>query len=174
MLDNLVDALLNNLMALMPFVVIKNYQRGCRWKFGKNPEELQPGFHWRIYLYHEIEVMTVVQDAFNCSTQSVVTKDNKLVCFKVGFTYVITDVVKHYCNVNEFANSLIVMSKMHLAKKVRALTLEELTEDLTKLEASLKNTLTTKLKDWGTEVTEVGFVDFAEVPTQLRIFNEKD
>ena len=62
---------------------------------------------------------------------------------------------------------------MHLAKRIRGMTLQDLTDDLAKLETSCKNTLTTKLKDWGTEVTDVGFIDFAEVPTQIRIFHEE-
>ena len=62
----------------------------------------------------------------------------------------------------------------HLAKRVREKELAELITDLKKLEDSLEGTLTTQFKNWGTEVEWVGFTDFAEVPTQFRVFGIGD
>lgn len=171
-LNNLVDALANNFMALMPFVIVKQWQRGCRWTLGKNPKELLPGLHWRCYIIHEVEVGGVVDDVMMLPIQSVITADHKLVCFRASFGYRVVDVVRHLNNVMDFQTSTISLAQQHLAKRVRALTLPDLENDLSKLENSLQATLTTKFKDWGTEVFSVGFVDFAEVPTQVRLFQD--
>jgi len=170
MLDNIVSAIFNNLKELLPLVIVHDYERGCRWSFGKKAEALEPGLHWRLYFYHDVLVLPVVDDVVNLPIQSVITADEKLVCFQVSFGYRVTDIVKHCCNVTDFHESTVAIAKRHLAKRVREMKLSDLVADLTKLERSLEGTLTTQFRDWGTEVFAVGFTDFAEVPTQMRIF----
>lgn len=173
-LENLVEAVLDNILDLMPFVIIKSYEEGVRWTLGRKPVRLEPGFHPRVWLMHSTMVTTVVDDVIWLPTQSVITKDEKLVCFKASIGYRIKDVVKHFCSVADFVESTKIIAMQHLAKKVREKTLKELNEEggLSKLEKSLENTLETKFKDWGTEVFMVGFTDFAEVPTQVRLFQD--
>jgi regulator of protease activity HflC (stomatin/prohibitin superfamily) len=171
-LDNLVDAILSNIAELMPFVIVQSYEEGVRQTVGKNPKKLSPGFHWRIWLLHQVTVLPVVDDVLMLPTQSVITKDGKLVCFKGSIGYRVRDIVKHVCNVVDFSESTTARAMQHLAKKVRDKELAELIADLTPLEKSLEGTLETKLKDWGTEVFSVGFTDFAEVPTQVRLFQD--
>ena len=64
----------------------------------------------------------------------------------------------------------------HLSKRVRESSLEELEkpEGLKKLEESLKGTLNTKMRRWGTEIIDVGFTDFVPVPRALRLFMESN
>ena len=169
---NLVEILINNLMALLPFVIILSYQRGIRWRFGKNPIELQPGFHWKFWIFHQIEIMNVVDEAIELPTQSVITADEKLVCFSANIGFRINDVVKHNCGVQDFHESVLSIAMTHLAKRVREERLEDLIKDLKKLEKSLEGTLTTRLTQWGTEVFSVGFTNFAEVPQQIRLFTD--
>lgn len=166
----LIEIIANNLMALFPFQIIKSYQRGVRWTFGRNPKPLEPGIRWKIWILHQIEMCDVVDEVIDLPVQSVITKDEKLVCFSVNIGYRIADVVLHYTSVQDFIESTAGLSMTHLAKKVREKTLQELVSDLTALEKSLQGTLTTRMKSWGTEVFSVGFTNFAEVPRQLRIF----
>src|SRR6187455_85038 len=165
-----VEAILNNIMSLLPFLVIKSYQRGVRWTFGKDPVELVPGFHWKVWFYHAIEIIAVSDEVMDLPVQSVITADEKLVCFSVNIGFRIVDVVKHMTSVQDFIDSTRGLAMTHLAKKVRSKTLKELIADLGDLEKSLEGTLTTRMKAWGTEVFSVGFTDFAEVPQQIRVF----
>lgn len=172
MFEGLLSSIFENLMALMPFVIINQYEEACRFSFGTRPTALKPGFHWRLYLFHTIEKYDVVDDAMELPIQSVITKDGKLVCFRASIAYRICDVVKHHCNVSEFKSSTEQLAMRHLAAKVRSGVYSEIILDLGKVEKSLSNTLTTRFEKWGTEVITVGFVDFAEVPMQLRMFQE--
>lgn len=172
-LENIVNALLENLMALMPFVIVKQYEKGVRYKFGKNPSELDPGFHWKLYLYHEIDKIIVVDDTIDLGVQSVITSDEKMVCFRVSFAYTVDDAVKHQCNVTDFETSISSLARRHLAKRVRAMTYADIVSDLSKLEKSLEGTMTTKFRDWGVRVFDVGFTDFAKVETQVRLFGDQ-
>lgn len=173
-LSNLVEALSNNLMELMPFVVVYEYERGVRYTLGKNARELEPGWHLRVYLLHSVSKIVTVDDAITSAIQSVITKDGKLVCFRASIAYRIVDAVKHLNGVTDFETSTLAIAQRHLAKRVRESTLAELEtpEGLKKLEDSLRGTLSTKFRDWGTEVFDVGFIDFAEVPTQVRLFGD--
>lgn len=169
---NLIEIVLNNLMALLPFVIIKTYERGVRFRFGKHPQELRPGFHWKIWIYHHIEVGMVVDDYLETPVQSVITKDGKLVVFSVNIGYRIVDIVRHYTSVQDFADSTKALAMVHLAKKVREAPLADTLADLKKLEASLRGTLSNQFKQWGTQVFQVGFVNFCEVPQQIRLFTD--
>lgn len=173
-MGTIVEVILNNLLALLPFVVLKVYDRGVRYSFGKNPTELGPGFHWRVWLYHSIETFDVADEVLNLPVQSVITKDEKLVCFSVNVGFRITDVVAHATTVQDFIASTRGIAMTHLAKRVRDKKLSELVADLSDLEKSLEGTLTTRMKRWGTEVFSVGFTDFAEVPQQIRVFGAED
>ena len=119
---------------------------------------------------HQYEAYEIVDDVIDLPVQSVITKDKKLVCFKVNIGYRIVDVVAHGCGVQDFVESTAGLAMTHLAQRVRELTLVDLEADLKVLEKSLEGTLTTRMKKWGTEVFNVGFTDFAEVPQQMRIF----
>lgn len=169
---NLVEIILNNLMALLPFVIVRSYQSGVRWRCGRNPKELQPGFHWKLWIYHQVEIEPIVDDVIELPTQSVITADEKLVCFSVNIGFRIVDVVKHWNGVQDFHEATRGIAMTHLAKRVRSEKLSDLVTDLNKLEKSLESTLTTRFKNWGTEVFSVGFTNFAEVPTQMRIFTD--
>ena len=172
MTGTFVEIVLNNLMALFPFVIVRSYQRGVRWVFGKNPKELMPGFHWKIWLLHQVETINVVDEVVNLPVQSVITADKKLVCFSVNIGFRIDDAVKHMCGVQDFQESTAGLAMTHLAKRVREKTLADLISDLGTIEKSLSGTLTTRFQDWGTTVFSVGFTDFAEVPYQIRLFTE--
>lgn len=172
MLEGLVQGLFENLAELLPVKIVKSYERGVKWTLGRNPTLLDPGPHFRLWFYHSIETAVVADDVIELPIQSVITKDEKLVVFKAIIGFRIEDVVKHFTNVTDFRESTIGLSMTHLAKRIRNTILSEVVGDLTKIETSLTNTLTTKFKDWGTLVNFVGFSDFAEVPTQIRIFGE--
>lgn len=168
----LIEVILQNLMSLFPFVVVRSYQAGVRWTFGRNPVALGPGPHWKLWVYHQIDIYDLCDEVLDLPVQSVITKDEKLVCFSVNIGFRVVDVVAHGCNVQDFAESTAGLAMTHLAQRVREKTLSEVTSDggLRDLERSLEGTLTTRMKRWGTEVFSVGFTNFAEVPRQMRIF----
>ena len=170
--STIVEMILQNLMSLFPWVVIKSYEEGIRWTLGRKPKRLPPGPHLKIWLLHSVDTYALVDEVVDLPVQSVITKDEKLVCFSVNIGYRIVDVVAHGCNVQDFVESTAGLAMTHLAQRVRELELKELTGDggLKKLEGSLEKTLTTRMKRWGTEVFSVGFTNFAEVPRQMRIF----
>ena len=168
----LVEHVFANLQSLLPFRILKSFQQGVRWTLGKDPVPLGPGPHWCVPLLHSISVHDVVDEVLNLPTQSVVTKDGKPVCFSVNIAFRIADIVAHECNVQDFMESTAGATMTHLSKQVRKKDLAELMapDALSKMEDSLKGTLTTRMKRWGTEIIDVGFTDFVPVPRAMRLF----
>lgn len=167
-----VEHVFANLQALMPFRILKSFQQGVRWTWGKNPKPLGPGPHLCLPVLHSMSVHDVVDEVLNLPTQSVVTKDGHPICFSVNIAFRIADIVAHECNVQDFIESTAGAAMTHLSKQMRKKTLDELMapDALTKMEDSLKGTLTTKMRRWGTEIIDVGFTDFVPRPRALRLF----
>lgn len=171
-LDGFFEKLAENLLDLMPWYVVRSYEMACQWTFGQNPIPKGPGWHWRWYGITTYEKMPVVDDVLELPVQTVISKDKKSISFKAVVRYRIEDVVLHFCNVNEFIPSTKALAMGHLAKRVRDQSLEETELDLDKLERSCAGTLTTQVKEWGTKILGVHFVDFAEVPTHVRLWGD--
>lgn len=171
---NLVQWIWDMLNTFAPWIIIKSYERGCRWTLGKNPQVVGPGFVWNIWVVHEIETVSVVPQYIKLPVQSVTTSDGEPVCFSVGIGFQVEDPVQHFCNVTDFDESLSTISEIHLAKRVREQSYKETSDEkvsgLKELESSLKNTLTTKVRNWGTRIIEVGFSNFSHVNLQFRGF----
>lgn len=169
--STIVDIILQNLMELMPFRIIMSYQFGVRWTFGKKPTRLDAGFHWCLPLRHSVDIVNQTEEVLNLPTQSVTTKDGKIVCFSCNVGVRVVDPVAYYCEVQDFNLSVNALAMTHLAARVRELDYAEAAHDLRSLEKSLRNTLETRLKKWGAEITSVGFTDFV-LARQFRLFQD--
>jgi len=172
---NVVQWLGENVAKVLPFRTIYSYERGVRWTMGKNPKELKPGLRWCLYFFHRVEQFAVVEQIINLPTQSVVTADGRAVCFSANISIVIDDAVKHYCDVQNFEQSVRDLAMGHLFERVSQQRMEDLVkrETTKRLESSLEGTLTTRLRDWGTRVVGVNFTDFVPVRNQFRLFQDQ-
>lgn len=117
--------------------------------------------------------MEVVPTVINLVTQSVTTKDGKEVSFSANVEFEVTNAVDNHTKVSDFEKSLRNAAMSHLAKRIRAWTYSELMEGQTALEASLRTTLTTYVKDWGVRINAVGLTDMV-LAKQYRLFNSTE
>lgn len=169
---NVIQWILDNLSVFAPWFIIKSYDWGVTWRLGTNPRPLSPGFHWRIPFADTLETVAATPRYIELPVQSIITKDGVLVCFAAMFAYKIEDPVKHFCEVDDFDEATEESAKAHLVKRVREQDYAVLStpDGQLSLERSLQGTLSTRVKPWGTVVVDVGFVDFAKVPHQARVF----
>lgn len=174
-MGDLLSVIFQNLMQLLPFVVIRNYERGVRWcyTFGKGVlvQELSPGFRWRIYLRHETEIIPIAAEVFNLPSQTARCKDRQHVVFSCNITLKTRDAVKRFCNVQDFESSVQDYAMTHLHRMVCKQNAADV--NLVELERELRNSLDNKLKEWGAEVLFVGFTDFVETGAIARVFQNE-
>lgn len=161
----------DNLAALVPFRIVRSYQRAVRFWMGNPGPELGPGFWWIVPGLLTIEVVDTRADTSNLPTQSVTTKDGRAVTFSANVEFEIVDAAAYVTGVQQFDFSLTNVAMSHLAKRVRAWTWDELVTEQRALELSLRDTMTTRAKRWGVQINDVGLTDLTCAKT-LRFYGD--
>lgn len=176
-----ISDLLDKLSVLWPFVRIQVWQRAIRTTFlpslvlptRQKPyyrtippraivASLGPGVHRRLWWMEEVQNESIVEQVYNLPTQSITTKDDVAVTFSANIRFQISDVVLNLTQVHNFEASLEGAAMVHLAQRVRDWNWKELVENQKKLEKSLADTLTTRVKHWGVEIIDVGLTDLVK------------
>jgi regulator of protease activity HflC (stomatin/prohibitin superfamily) len=154
---------------LWPLKKIKSFQRGvlmsCGWTC---PRALKPGLYPFIPWLMDIEAVNVVEDVVDLPSQSITTKDGKTVTFSANVSYEVTDAVAMWTQVQDFGENLSRVACGHLAMKIREWDWEELQDGQRKLEISLRDTLTTRVKGWGVRILECRLTDCVQAK-QIRL-----
>jgi regulator of protease activity HflC (stomatin/prohibitin superfamily) len=161
-----VEAILSRLADLWPFVRIARFQRGVRTTHipfrGIRVDVLEPGVHGCLWFFQQIQEQTVVEQVYNLPTQSVTCKDGTQVTVSANFAFDITDAEAAALNVFDLQDSLQGLAMMQIARKLRDWTWDELMAHQTDLERSIRDTLTTRAKEWGVRITAVGITDLVK------------
>jgi regulator of protease activity HflC (stomatin/prohibitin superfamily) len=154
-----------------PFRVARSYRRAIVFRWGQ-PHRVCTGFFWMWPCkIEEAEFVIISVETRNLLTQTMTTKDEKVASFSANITFKVVDPVKYYCEVFDFETALDAVAMTHLASRVREKSWAELQSDQKDLEQSLKNTLTTRVKDWGVVILSVGFTDFVQTKA-YRLFGD--
>lgn len=172
--EKFVEALLANLMELMPFRIIYFYQHGVRTTLGKRPKKLSPGFKLCLWLVHDILTVPNCEEVIDLPTQSITTKDKRTICFSFNVGRVVTDPVLYHSGVHDFDNSSRALIQMTLAKKLRKMTFDQAQDDMDEIEKQLKTALETLWKPWGAECTHVGMTNFVETTNVVRFLQDEN
>jgi regulator of protease activity HflC (stomatin/prohibitin superfamily) len=171
-----IDALVENVAAIVrwlsPVFVTRSYEAGVVFRVGIPVRAVGGGLRWKWPCgIEEVDTVQLVEQVRNLLSQSVTTRDNRAVTFSVNLVYKVVDPTLHLVAVGNFATSLDGLSMTHLAKRVREMQWEEFLVGQDELERSLKGTLSTRLKDWGAEITRVGFTDAVQART-FRLYGD--
>lgn len=169
MLDKLVEFLLNLIDKILPLIIIKQYQQGVFFTFGKFKKIIGPGIHAKIPFFDDIDIFPVVTTTIPLHAQSVITKDGIEVVIKAQIKYKIENLEVFCIEVYDAINALsdtssgIIFSviKEHTYEECRELDLNEIITDKVRSEA----------KTWGLKVNIVTITDFSKMRS-IRLFNE--
>ena len=126
---NVVEAVINNLATLLPLRMVHQYERGVKFRMGRDIAELPPGLHFFWPGFESIELVHVVPETKNLPTQSAYTKDGKAITFSGNVCYRITDARKMYVSVQEFDHAMVAFAMVHLAEQIAGRTLAALRRD---------------------------------------------
>ncbi len=168
------EILAQYVMDLLPWRVTSDFEWGVRSPLGRRPRKpLDTGLHVFIPGYHQYWEVPKTQQVKPLRTQSMITKNGVAVVFAANATIRVVDPIAHIFDVHNFDEAMEDAAMQHLASRVHEIevTSDEPT-DLSKLERSLKGTLETRIKAWGTEVDSVGFTNFVPTQHQVRLFQD--
>jgi regulator of protease activity HflC (stomatin/prohibitin superfamily) len=159
-IENLVDALLNNLQALVPVKVVYSYEQGVKFRRGVDIEQLEAGWHWYWPFVEHIELVNIQEEGVDLPLQTVTTKDGVEVTFSANVFFVVKSARLAFLGVQDLDHWISRRSASHLHRKVREWEYAELVSHQKDLETSLKETLSTRLKKYGVEIVSVELTDF--------------
>ena len=166
-----VEAVLNNVATLLPFRMVHSYERGVRFRWGKDIAELSPGLHFFVPGIESIREVNVAPETRDLPTQSTYTKDGKNVTFSGNVCYRIVDARKMYVGVQDFDEALVAFAMVHLAERIGSRTLAALRKDRETLDVEIAETLSEKVAEWGATIEWVGLTDLAETRA-YRLFGD--
>lgn len=167
----LVEWIGQNVAELMPFRVVRPYQRGVRFTRGIYPTTLAPGWHWFVPIYQTIEIVGVAEDSINLPTQTIMTRDGQPLTFSGAILYRISDPVAYWCAVQDAQNSLRDKAMLFLARRLRRRTFAQAVRLQHRTEELLRGELSEKSGRWGIEICDVGLTDFSTA-RPYRIYND--
>lgn len=159
---------------LVFFKIVESWQHGVRFRRGKPEMKPLPAgiwFHWPTV--DRIEPVPIKQRFIDLPVQSATTADGIEVTFSANIGYQIFDGVLAVCEVHDLEDAMSRIAMGHLHWRVHKATLAILMAELTELERSLEGTLTTRVKKWGCEITDVKFTDVVRTgwkAGQIRIY----
>ena len=165
----------DRLYQLWPLRIVRSGEWGVRFTLGQiEDRQLPPGWYWLVPWFQGFETCWATEDTHDLVTQSATTQDGRCICFSVNFAYRVVDAVAYFTQVTDFTDSLQGAAMRHLYDRVSRLTWPQLSDpgERAKLEKSLRDTLTTRVKRWGVEIEGVGFTDLVLSRGAYRIFGD--
>jgi len=172
----LVEWVGENLKALAPFRVIRDYQQGAkftlghaggaahwiRWRTKGDESQALPlvaGWHWFVPVFQDIEVVDVTPDAIDLKVQNVTTTDDIAVALSFNVEYVIADAVQFYLGIQDLEINFEAVARMVVSRRVRGKTWAEVYEGQKELEDEVKATLKRRAERYGVKVLDLGITD---------------
>lgn len=144
----------------MPVQVIRQYERGVRLTFGRNPKLVEPGLRFKFPLAQEMFTVQVMPETISCGPVHVTTEDHKTITVQPMVEYVIEDPVKWLLGANDSASNL-----RDLAKGITADYLTDINWETARKKPTLtaiKRKLNDKAEEMGGRVTLVMFTDLCQ------------
>lgn len=167
----LVEAVVNNVAVLLPCRMVHSYERGVRFRWGRDHAVLSPGLHWFVPGAESIEIVNVAPETHNLPTQSAYTKDGKAVTFSGNICYRIVDARKMFVSVQSFDDALAAFAMVHIAAHIATVTLATLRRNREAMESAMAEALSEKVAEWGAEIEWFGLTDVAETRA-FRLFGD--
>lgn len=170
MLEVLKEFLVSIWDALIPCVIVRQYQTGARLTLGKFQKILEPGLQWKIPFIQQIEVQVTLLTTLQLKSQSITTKDDKNIVVSGVIKYRISDLKKFYTEVYDATDAIGDMTQGIIKNIILGHTWKECLTD------ELDNIITKKAKGearkWGLEIYSVTLTDLGQIKT-IRLIQDK-
>jgi len=169
MFDKLIDFVLDSIDKFLPFIVIKEYEEGALFRFGKYKKIFRPGFHFKIPYVDDIDTYTIATTTLTLPVQSIVTKDGKAIVIKAQIKYKIKDLSIFAVKVYDAIDALSDMTCGIIFQTIKDKTWEEACN----MDLNKKITVNARreAKQWGIHIDKITVTDFSQIRS-LRLFNE--
>ena len=106
--------------------VVDPWEKAVRVRLGKNARIIPPGFHWKIPLLDEIYILYPKLRLGPASTQTISTKDGRVVTLGITTGFSIIDPLQALSTYQHPENSIAVLVHHHAAEYISSRNIEEI------------------------------------------------
>lgn len=170
-MGQLFQLILDNLYKIWPVRIIDIDSQGVKLS-PKKVEKLDPGVHWFIPGWDEIEHWTVSYQEIDCMLQSVATSDNISVTFSANCGYTIQDASLMRTEVQHFDSTLERALRSNLAEAVADSEYVTTKRGRKKICYAALKALREETKNWGVTIEKVRLTDFVPAEQQRRFMSQ--
>jgi len=171
MFDKLIDFSINQINQLMPLMIVFQYQKGIRFRFGKYYGTCEPGLHLKIPYVDTIDIINSTETTHTLPVQSLTTKDGKSIIVKGMVKYKIVDIESYFMVVYD---SLDALSDISCGIIKTVITEKDWSEAFdNEIDNLISKKIRTQVKRYGIEVIQFTITDISQTKS-LRLFNENN
>lgn len=141
------------------FRIIREYESGVKFRFGKYIKKLKPGLRLVIPVIHEIrkiDLRTITQDV---PQQKTITKDNVTITINAVVYFRVFDAEKAVLEVKDAYFAVTQLAQTTLRNSIGGVELDELLSNLKKISKDIKEIIDLESDPWGIKVERVEIKD---------------
>lgn len=142
------------------WIVIEEYERGAKLRFGRNPKELLPGLHFVAPLSIDtIHKDNVQNDTVEVKLPPITTLDGTTIIVVAVFKFHIFDIIKHQIYTNSAKSNFTDISGGIIADVLTDSTWAQCRDK--KLWTDIKNKINPQIEDTGIKISKAWFKGMA-------------
>ena len=148
------------------FTIVKEYESGVKFRFGKFVKVLRPGIRLVIPIIHEykkIDLRTITQDV---PEQKCITKDNVTITINAVVYYRVFDAKIAVLEVKDAFFAVTQLAQTTLRNSLGGFKLDELLSNLKVISREIKEIVDTETDPWGIKVEKVEIKDI-KIPEDM-------
>jgi len=148
------------------FTIVKEYESGVKFRFGKYVRTLKPGIRLVIPIVHEykkIDLRTITQDV---PEQKCITKDNVTITINAVVYYRVFDAQKAVLEVKNAYYAVTQLAQTTLRNAIGGVKLDELLSNLKVISKEIKEIVDMETDPWGIKVEKVEIKDI-QIPEEM-------
>lgn len=159
-----IGELVDWLVSLIPHLEIcRANHAGVKFVKGKKPVIIKPGLFLYWPVVTEIELLPTARQTMNLESQTLTTKDDKIVTISAVVIYHIDDVVKAIVDTWDIEDTISDVALKANVEAITGRTFAQARKELTgKVEKDITQMCRRELKPFGIKVVKATLTDFAE------------
>jgi regulator of protease activity HflC (stomatin/prohibitin superfamily) len=155
------------LLGLSGIRIVKQYERGVVFRFGRIIKPLDPGFRWVLPLVDRVVIVSTRIVAADVPDQDVITRDNVSLKVNAVVYFRVVDPIKAVIEVEDYLGATSKISQTTLRSVLGQSQLDDLLADRDKVNHRLQTIIDEHTGPWGVQVTLVE-VKQLDLPEQMQ------
>ena len=158
--------------AMLLGTVIQTGTRGVLYRFGRARRELEPGFHFLLPWFDQVQKVPTRAITIDVAAQRVTTRDGMVYEVDANVVYTLSQPTKALVEVDDWKHGVATRVALTVQELVRQSDREAVRER-EDLDQALMELLAPRLAPWGVEVLRAGFTSIAPTAHTLHVTQQR-